>query len=76
MARKVPVPEIPPVPSRRPGRSAEGSRLAPARTTSPKQSEEAKLPDLLEAFWGDRASDPDTLGSPRVRRRRGAPPDP
>jgi hypothetical protein len=53
MARKLPVPEIPPLPSRPAGGGA-GSRL-PTRTALPKRSRQPELPDLLEAFWGDEA---------------------
>jgi hypothetical protein len=63
MAR-IRVPEIPPVPTRRSGRGAEGSRLTLAQTAPPKRSEEAELPDLLEAFWGDKASAPDDRDRP------------
>ena len=52
MARKPPAPGIPPIPSRRAGRSAVGLRQTPARTA---------LPDLLEAFWGDEADARDGL---------------
>ena len=74
MARKPPVPEIPPIPSRRSGRGAVGSRLMAARTAPPKRSEEPELPDLLEAFWGEGAIAGDAL--PPARGRRVAPPDP
>jgi hypothetical protein len=74
MARKPPVPEIPPTPSRRSGRSAVGSRQTPARTTAPQRSEEPELPDLLEAFWGDGANARDVL--PPTRGRDCAPRDP
>ena len=76
MARKPPVPEIPPVPSRRSGRGVVRSRLAPARTAPPKQSHQPELPDLMEAFWGDGASTSEALGARRARGRRGASPDP
>jgi hypothetical protein len=61
MARKPPIPEIPPVLSRRSGRSAVESRQIPARTAPPQRSEEPELPDLLEAFWGDGANARDVL---------------
>ena len=67
MARKPPIPEIPPIPSRRSGRSAVGSRQMPARTAPPQRSEKPELPDLLEAFWGDGANARDVL--PRTRDR-------
>ena len=76
MARKPPVPEIPPLPSRQSGRGVVGSRLTPARTAPPKQSQQPELPDLMEAFWGDGASTSGALGSRRARGRRGASPDP
>jgi hypothetical protein len=74
MARKPPIPAIPPVPSRRPSRSAAESHLVPAQTAPPKQSQHPELPDLLEAFWGEESS---TRGAiPCARGRRGARPDP
>jgi hypothetical protein len=75
MARKVSVAKIPPLLSHQSDRGEEGFRLAPTRMTRPKRSQQAELPDLLEAFWGDRASDSDAQGSPRVRSWRGAPPE-
>jgi hypothetical protein len=74
MSRKLPVPEVPPVPSRRSGRSAAGSHPVPAQTAPSKQSQHPELPDLLEAFWGDEASARGAI--PCTRGRRGAPPDP
>ena len=76
MTRKLPVPEIPPVPSRRSDRAAAGSRLAPARTSPPKQSQEPELPNLLEAFWGDEASADEASGTRRARRHHDASSDP
>jgi hypothetical protein len=76
MTRKLPVPEIPPVPSRRSDRAAAGSRLAPARTSPPKQTQEPELPNLLEAFWGDEASADEASGTRRARRHHDASPDP
>jgi hypothetical protein len=73
MARKPPIPAIPPVPSRRSGRSAAGSRPVPAQTAPSKQSQHPELPVLLEAFWGDEASARGAI--PCTRGRRGAPPD-
>lgn len=70
MARKVLVPEIPPVPSGRAPRAAIGSRL-PARTVLPKQIRQPELPDLMEAFWGDGArADPASGTRPGRDRRR------
>jgi len=74
MARKPPVPEIPPVPPRRSRGAAVGSRLAPALTAQPKQSQQPELPDLLEAFWGDGANARGAIS--RARGRHGGPPDP
>ena len=75
MARKVPVPEDPgsAVPPIRPRRG--GGRPGATRMARPKLSQQAELPDLLAAFWGDRASDSDAQGSPRVRSLRGALPE-
>jgi hypothetical protein len=56
MARKVPVPEIPPVPSRWSGHAAAESRLPSGRPAPSKRSQRSELPDLMEAFWGDGAS--------------------
>lgn len=56
MVRRVPVPEIPPVPSRRSGGAAVRARQSLARTIPPKQSRQSELPDLMEAFWGDGTS--------------------
>ena len=66
MIRKVPVAEIPPVPSGRSGRVVTRSRLARARVLAAPSmgSEGAELPDLLEAFWGDRADDPNAQDNP------------
>jgi hypothetical protein len=76
MARKPPVPEIPPLPSSRSGRGVVGSRLTPARTAPPKQSQQPELPDLMAAFWGDGASTSGALETRRARGRRGASSDP
>ena len=70
MARKVPVPAIPPVPSRRSGRSAIGPRLPPERPVLPEQSQQSELPDLMEAFWGDgRVAGENSRTSPARGRR-------
>ena len=74
MAHKTPVPEIPPVPSRRSGRDAARSHPAHARTAPPKQSQQPELPDLLEAFWGDGANARGAI--PRARGRHSGLPDP
>jgi hypothetical protein len=67
MGRKVSVPEIPPVPSRRSDRRATGSGQAAARPVPAKQTHEPELRDLLDAFWGDGA---DTgCGGPTASRR-------
>jgi hypothetical protein len=73
MARKVPVPEIPPVPSRQSGRAAIGPRLPPKRSATPVQSPQSELPDLMEAFWGDAtgASENSGIGPARGRRSSG-----
>jgi hypothetical protein len=73
MARKPPVPVIPPVPPRRSRGAAMGVRLAPAPTAQPKQSQQPELPDLLEAFWGDGTNARGAI--PRARGRHGGPPD-
>jgi hypothetical protein len=70
LARKMPVPEIPPVPSPRASRSTKAGGVPPSRTTQAMQSEESDIPDLLEAFWGDAAATPDPAGSPRPDRCR------
>jgi len=76
MARKLPVPEIPPVPSRRLGRAEARPHLALRRTTSPKRDQQPELPDLLEAFWGDGAATVGTAEISRIPGRRRASPDP
>ena len=58
MVRKVPVPKIPPMPSARSGRVAARSRLAPLAAAPSTGCGETELPDLLGAFCGDRADDP------------------
>jgi hypothetical protein len=68
MARKSPVPEIPPVPSRPSGRGAVASRVAPARTAPPKHPRQLELPDLMDAFWGDGVN---TSGASKPRLARG-----
>jgi hypothetical protein len=74
MARKQPVPEIPPVPPRRSRGAAVGARLAPAPAVQPKHSQQPELPDLLEAFWGDGTNARGAI--PRARGRNGGPPGP
>jgi len=73
-AGQLPVPEIRPVPSRRSGRGAMETHLAPARPAPPKQSQQPELPDLLEAFWGDGTNARGAI--PRARGRHGRPPVP
>ena len=70
MARKLPVPEIPPIPCRRSGGGA-GARPVPAQIAQARQSQQPELPDLLEAFWGDGAStgEASETSPPRGRRR-------
>lgn len=53
MARKVSVPDIPPVPSPPVSRSAKAAGVLRSRAIQPTQSQEPELPDLLDAFWGD-----------------------
>ena len=74
MARKPPVPEILPAPSRRSGRGATGCHLTPARTAPSKQSQQPELPDLLEAFRGDGTNARGAI--PHARGRHSGPPDP
>jgi hypothetical protein len=68
MARNMPVPEIPPGPSPRPGRAAKAAGVSRSGTAQAAQSREPELPDLLEAFWGDEAATSAALGSRRVKR--------
>jgi len=66
MARKLPVPEIPLVPPRRRGHPEARPHLPSGRTVSPKRDQQPELPDLLEAFWGDRAATGETAETSRV----------
>lgn len=68
MSRKLPVPEIPPLPSRR---SGVGACLVLARIVPAKPSRQPEQPDLLEAFWGDGGTTGEVAetGDSRDRRR-------
>jgi len=75
MARKLPVPEIPPIPSRRSGGGA-GTRPVPARIAPVRKSLQPELPDLLEAFLGDGASMGEASETSHSCDRRRVPSDP
>jgi hypothetical protein len=75
MARKLPVPEIPPIPRRQSG-GGTGARAVPARIAPARQSRQPELPDLLEAFWGDGASTEEVSETRRSRVQRRVPSDP
>lgn len=85
MRRKDPVPEIPPIPVRRDGAGARGTRPSPKCILQRPQAEQSAQADLLEAFWGGHddsglppethaanAGQPESAGTRNQRRKSAA----